>query len=168
MENKNFLDLNKYKNETIMSDTPMSSSMAPEQPMKTLDKEMLINAVDGRQNTTKIWFGLLSEGESLMVSCPISPESHNNNDANASCSMRKNGDFLNLKCFGCDGAASVRIGVSNEEQGEKKFKYYVPEFDKDAAIKELAKGLSNMTEIVTEFIRLLPPLEKVEKEEKKK
>lgn len=166
MGSNKFLDLDKYKKETIMSDTPKSSSVTPKQVMKTLDKEMLINAVDGRQNTTKIWFSLLNDGESEMVHCPISPEKHTNNDANASCSMKRNGDYINLNCFGCGGKQLLYLGEkSNKNSGKGEFTYSVPSFDKESAKKELALGMNTMREIVTELVRLLPALERKEKKD---
>lgn len=166
MESNKLLDLNKYKKETIMSVTSKSSSVTPKQAMKTLDKEMLINAVDGKHNTIKMWFSLLNDGEGEMVHCPISPEKHANNDANASCSMRRNGDYLNLKCFGCGGKQSLYLGQkSKDSSGKGEFTYSVPSFEKESAIKDLTRGMNTMTEIVSELVRLLPALEKKEKKD---
>lgn len=164
-DGKKYWDIASY-----MMDTPATQSSAVIRRQKksnVLSKDSMIRCEDGNNMSVKEWHSYLTDRERLMVHCPIAPESHNNNDAKASCSMNKNGDYLNLKCFSCGGASSVRVGKTNDEQGDKKFHYYVPDFDKEAAIRELTRGLNTMSEIITEFIRLLPPLEKEEKKEKK-
>ncbi len=165
MESNKFLDLDKYKKKTIVAETPKSSSKTPKQSMNALDKEILIKAADGRENTTKTWFSLLNDGESLMVHCPITPEAHSNMDANASCSMRKVGNTLQLKCFGCEGKASIKILDSKNDSGgsgTKKLTYSIPEFNKEDAQSQVARGLNDISSIAREFIRLLPPLIKEE------
>ncbi len=162
MASKKFLDLDKYKN-IAKNVSPETLSIIPKKSAREINGEILITSEDGSQNSANIWFSVLNDRESVMVHCPISPESHNNNDANPSCSMSKNGAYLNLKCFGCGRNDSLYFPSKKKRQkGGVEYVYILPDFDKESAKQELTRDLSAMSSIVTELVRLLPALEKVE------
>ena len=134
---------------------------------KKLDENTLIIDEDGNEMLAREWLEMLADDEPIQAHCPISPESHSNGDANPSCTMMRNGDYLNLKCFGCGKSAyytTVKSKVPKRSKGE--FEYTVPSFDKEEALKQVRKNLDNLEDIVVEIIRFLPALEKKIKEEK--
>jgi len=134
-------------------------------PSKKIDKESLITDEDGNTMSVNEWFTII-EDDSVMLHCPFSPESHKNNDANASCSMRKNGNYLNMHCFVCEGKQSFHFGEKiSKHSGRGEFTYSVKPFDNELAVNELAQGMNTMTEIVSELVRLLPELDKKEKKD---
>ena len=130
--------------------------------VRKITKETLVRDDDGKELILSEWYDQLSD-KRVMVHCPISPESHKNNDANPSCSMSKNGAYLNLKCFGCGRNDSLYFpSKKKRKKGGVEYIYGIPDFDKESAKQELARGLSTMSEIASELVRLLPVLEKVE------
>ncbi len=166
MENKKFLDLNKIKAKTVSTASPTPPLITPKKAEKKLGKEISVTAEDGSINTVSTWFSLLTDGVNTVVHCPISPESHNNNDTNASCSMKKNGDYLNFFCYGCGNKASVFFGQSKRKsKKESEMTYSVPIFNKQAVLGEVAQGLDSMQSIVDELVKFLPALVKEEKKD---
>ena len=172
MENKKYLDLNKYKMETDATGSENPPSATPEKAKmvkaisktKKITKSTTVRDEDGNELTIADFYMAIEDGDRVMVHCPISPESHNNNDANASCSMQRNGDYLNLNCFGCNSKTSVFFGKAKTKSTSKnEFEYSVPHFNKEDVIHELSQGLNDMSAIVSELVRLLPALEKKEK-----
>lgn len=165
MANNKFLDLNKFKMETVSAVSSNPLSKTPKKSMKKLEKEISITAEDGSSNTASTWFTLLEDGMTTVVQCPISPELHNNGDVNPSCSMNRNGNYLNFNCFGCGSKSSINFGKPKSESNAKKeIAYAVPDFNKNEVLDEVKQGLDTMQKIVNEMVRLLPALERKEKE----
>ena len=164
------LNIDKYK--TKVEELPPEEMKNPKKHESSdkkvkLVKTTLIMDEDGNEMAISDWHESLEDGESIQVHCPISPGSHSNGDANPSCTMNRNGDYLNLKCFGCGQSAystTVKSKVLKKSKGE--FEYTVPSFDKEEALKQVRKNLVNIDDIVAEIVRFLPPLEKKLKEEK--
>ncbi|NOR55171.1 MAG: hypothetical protein GQ531_03085 [Sulfurovum sp.] len=156
IEGEKYWDISQYKKEvkSLKKDT-----------VKKINKETLIRDEDGNEMSAKDWFTLL-EADSVMVHCPLSPKSHKNNDANPSCSMKRKNDYLNMNCFGCSSTQSLYLGEkTHSKEKKKKFIYTVPDINKENVLKELSQGMNTMAEIVFELVRLLPALEKKEKED---
>ncbi len=152
-----YLDINKYS-------TPDAPSQ--EKKMNTVIMSTPIRNVADITKSAQEWHTSLDDEAKMQVHCMLSPESHQNNDANASCSVHKNGDFLNIKCFGCNHKQSLFFGeVQSNDASNTKIEYIVPIFDKEKAKQDLRAGLNDMAEIVSELVRLLPALEKKEKKD---
>jgi len=157
IEGEKYWDISQYK-----SVEKQKVSTKP----KTISKVTVVTDEDGNEETISTFHGLLEDGEKVMVHCPISPEAHSNGDATPSCSMKKNGSYMNLNCFGCNSKASVNLGErSSKSTGKSKFTYSAPSFDRESAVRELAQGINTMTGIVSELVRLLPALDRKEKED---
>ena len=164
MESKKFFDVHQFKGGITQTSSSNSPSITPRKSVKKLEKEISITAEDGSINTAAIWFDHLEDGENTHVQCPISPELHNNGDANPSCSMKRNGNYLNFNCFGCDSKASIYFGKpKGGSNTNKEMTYTVPEFNKNEVLDEVKQGLDTMQAIVNELVGFLPALEKTEK-----
>lgn len=158
LEGDKYWDVSQYKAVTKPKKAKTSSKSTKITKSTTLIDE------DGNEMTASDFYEAFEDGEGAMIHCPLFRESHKNNDANPSCSMKKNGNYLNLKCFGCDGKASINFGKSKTKNTSKnEVVYTVPDFNKNEAINEVVQGLDNMEAIVAELVRLLPALEKEEK-----
>ena len=164
------LNIDKYKPK--VEEHPTKEVKNPKKHESSNNKVMLVKTTsitdeDGNEMAISDWHESLEDGESIQVHCPISPESHSNGDANPSCTMKRNGDYLNLNCFGC-GQSAYHTTVKNKvrNRDKKDFDYTVPPFDKEKALKSVRKNLVIIDDIVAEIIRFLPPLEKKLKEEK--
>ncbi len=120
-----------------------------------INKSTTVTSIDGVTKTVNDWFKVFNDQDRQMVHCPLSPASHTNGDATASCGMNKNANYINFKCFGCNSEGSVHFRKSKSSS-----KYCIPEFDKVQAMSELKTGLDSMTLLVAEMVRLLPELEK--------
>ncbi len=156
MENKKYFDPKPFKKEAV----PTVSSKTS----KKITKNTTLIDEDGNEMTASDFYEAFEDGEGAMIHCPITPEAHKNNDATPSCSMKKNGNYLNLKCFGCDGKASINFGKSKTKSTSKnEMLYIVPDFNKSDVMNEVPKGLTAMQDIVAVMVRLLPSLEKTEK-----
>ncbi len=161
---KKLLDLSKYRNEK--EETPKgvveknNKTQSSQNKMK-LAANKLVTDEDGNEMAMSDWHESLEDGESIQVHCPISPKSHTNGDANPSCTMKRNGDYLNLKCFGCGQSAYyTTIKKKVLKRSKEEFEYTVPSFDKEEALKSVNKNLENLDEILEVMIKYLPKLEK--------
>jgi len=153
-----FLDLDKYKNISVQPDTSTNASIVP----KKITKKTTV--IDEDSNEMTIADLSLDDGGDVMLHCPLSPEAHTNNDATPSCSMKKNGDYLNLNCFGCGNKTSLFFGKGkSKSSGKKEVDYSLADFNKADVVKEMPQGLNKMELIVDELVRLLPALLKKEK-----
>jgi len=132
-------------------------------PLVKITKSTKVSSSDNTIRESQEWFSVLEDGVTIQVHCPISPEKHSNNDANASCMMHKNGAYLNFHCFACNGKESLKLGDVYIKRGTVAYEYSVAVIDKDALLMKLKKGLTSISHITDEMVRLLPELEKKEK-----
>lgn len=161
MGNKKFFDVKQHRVETVPTVSSNSSPITPKKSVKKLEKEISITAEDGSCNTASAWLTHLEDGANTLVQCPITPELHNNGDENPSCSMNRNGNYLNFNCFGCGSKAFIYFGKTKKERNAKKeVTYTVPDFNKNEVLSEVKQGLDTMQKIVDEMVRLLPVLSK--------
>ncbi len=160
MENNNkTINLTAYMTPPVESS--VVSTVSNVKHVVKINKSMTVTSIDGVTKTVNDWFKVFNNQDRQIVHCPLSPASHSNGDATASCGMNKNGDYINFKCFGCNSEGSVYFGKSKtNDESKSESKYCVPEFDKVQAMSELTTGLDSMTLIVAEMVRLLPALEK--------
>lgn len=143
-----------------------SSTQSSDKKRRKLDGDMMVTDEDGHSMKLSEWLPSIDDGESVKVHCPISPQSHSNGDATPSCTMQRNGDYLNLKCFGCDSTASYTTKKESKMKKGDEVEYTVPAFNKEEALKSVKKDLKNLDEILGEMIKYLPKLEKKLKDEK--
>ena len=163
MESKKLWDVDQYKQQT--KETPKggvhenNKSQSSQKKIK-LEPNELVTDEDGNELAISDWLPTLEDNESRQVHCPISPEKHTNGDASASCSMQRNGDYLNLKCFGCDGTAYYTTRKENKKMKNDEVEYSIPTFNKEEALKHVDKNLGSLDEILEVMIKYLPQLEK--------
>jgi len=167
MESKKRWNLDQYKNEA--KETPKgvvheNNKAESSQKKMKLAANTLIKNEDGNEMTVREWSESLEDGESMLVHCPISPESHSNGDATPSCSMQRNDDYLNLKCFGCGATAFYTTKKEARRKKSDDVEYTVPAFNKEEALKSVKENLENLDEILVVMIKYLPQLEKKEKD----
>jgi len=162
MAEKKLIDITKYKkNGNVPSGKSTEKTTLSSGERVKLAKDTLITDEDGNQMPISDWHESLEDGESIQVHCKISPESHSNGDANPSCTMKRNGDHLNLKCFGCGQSAYYTTVKSKvPKRSKEEYEYTVPSFNKEEALKSVKKNLKNLDEILGVMIKYLPQLEK--------
>ena len=144
----------------------------PKEPEKTrTDTSVKITkgtSVTSAENMTKKaqeYFHAMVDNEAKQIHCPLSPQKHKNNDANPSCSMKRNGDYLNFNCFACGAKASLYFGAAFKKKSGISYEYSVVEIDRDELLTKLKKGLTSTPHITNEMVRLLPELKKEEKKD---
>ena len=95
--------LNKDANNHQYSGTPHKASSKSKKI--EFDGEKLVNTSSYGELSTDKLYELLQDGKSETIHCCIHPEEHAHNDATPSCVVRRNGKFLNFKCFVCEDTA---------------------------------------------------------------
>lgn len=113
--------------------------------IKFEDTQIVKTSLYGELHADKL-FETLEDGASCTVHCPIHPQNHSNNDANPSCIVSRNGQFLNFKCFVCEDT-----GYFHKKEVEKSIPFNL--LEKKAPIRE---GLTNLEDILKEAIYSLP------------
>lgn len=150
IEGDEYWDVNQYiKEEAGKSQPPLASQKKAKGKggkIKFEDTQIVKTISYGELNVDKL-FETLKDGASETIHCCIHPENHANKDANPSCVVSRNKEFLNFKCFVCEDTAYFQKKKSEEEIPFVLIENKAP----------VQKGMVEIDDIVLEAINSLPP-----------